>query len=90
MNVKPAALVAHIRLMETLPTSQIRTHICADERGNGGHAKRRSKLDTDQLNYKIKALKRKGLPNLEIAAECGVTPTTVSKHLRGYIRPRHR
>lgn len=38
------------------------------------------------MGNRIRALKKAGLKGYEIAVELQVSPTTVSKHLRGYIK----
>lgn len=74
--------------MSRLP---VRTHFAPDpDAAPLVQSRRRSKADTRQLNKRIWVLKRKGYANVEIADELDVTPTTVSKHLRGYIKTTNR
>lgn len=88
MRLALPGFLAHERLMLRLP---VRTHRAPDpEAIEEKRVRRRSSKDTQQLNYRIRALKKRGLANVEIAEECGVSPTTVSKHLLGYIKTTNR
>lgn len=65
----------------------VRTHFAPNpEEEAAKAARRRDRRDTAQLHDRIVALLKQGLPGYQVAEECGVSPTTVSKHRRGYIK----
>lgn len=75
---------AHLRMLSTMQprTVQARPDMQVFSTKRGG----RERCETIRLNKRITALHAKGLNNVQIADELGVSEPTVSRHLKGAVK----